>query len=97
MVPELLIEKANIWINAQYPEQELIVLTDTIVEYQYCYSFSWCKKSEENLDVKDRSIWVGAGRLLASKDGAKFGFEGSSPGVDWIHYFELEVQGMEDI
>ena len=91
-----IVVKANVWINQRIPEFEMVVLGDTLIEHKHCYSFSWCKKSEENLHWRNRTVWVGAGLLLGSKNGDIFDFAGSSPGVDWIYLFELQVQGLEE-
>ena len=74
----------------------MMVLENSIQEHQSCYSFAWCQTSEKDLPWQDRSVWVGSGRLLSSKDGRLFDFEGSAPGVDWVHQFELKVNGLED-
>ena len=92
-----IIEKANYWINNNCEfEEEMIVLEKSIKEYNHCFSLSWCKKSEENLNRNRRTIFVGAGRLLISKDGEIAEFEGSAPGVDWIHHFENKLLNLED-
>ena len=54
-----IVAKANVWINEQYRDFEMVVLGDTIIEHEHCYSFSWCKKSEENLHWSKRAVWVG--------------------------------------
>ncbi len=92
-----IIEKANYWINnASGFEDEMIVLEEGIEEHNHCFSLFWCKKSEKKLTWNKRTSWVGAGRLLISKDGEIAEFEGSAPGVDWIHHFELKLQNLED-
>ncbi len=77
-------------------KEEIIVVEDTIIEHQHCYSMAWCKKSEIELNWNQKTLWVGSGRLLISKDGEIVDLEGSAPGVDWIHHFELKMFGLED-
>lgn len=91
-----IIEKANYWINHQEFEEEMIVLTEGIEEHNHCFSLLWCIKKEKHLDWKQRTNWIGSGRLLISKDGKIAEFEGSAPFVDWIHHFELKIQNLED-
>jgi hypothetical protein len=96
MNPEI-IKKANYWINnACGFEEEMVVLKKGMEEHNHCFSLSWCKKSEENLNWKQRTAWVGARRLLISKNGEIAELEGSAPGVDWIHHFENKLQNLED-
>lgn len=95
MTPDLL-QKANQWINQRPFQQKMMVLPDSIREHQHCYSFSWCAVAQKDLPWAQRSIWVGSGRLLISKDGSMADFEGSAPGIDWVHKFELKLQGLED-
>ena len=92
-----IIEKANYWINNEMEFQdEMIVLEEGMEEHKLCFSLLWCKKSERDLTWEQRTTRVGVGRLLISKDGKTAEFEGSSPGVNWIHHFELKLQGLED-
>ncbi len=92
-----IIEKANYWINNKVEfKDEMIVLEEGMEEHNYCFSLLWCKKSERDLIWEQRTEWVGIGRILISKDGKTAEFEGSAPGVDWVHYFELKLQGLED-
>ena len=91
-----IIDKANHWINNERGfEEEMIVLENEMKEHDHCYSLLWCKKSERNLNWEQRTSWVGAGRLLISKDGKVAEFEGSAPGVDWIFHFENKLQNLE--
>ncbi len=71
-------------------------LRDSIREHKLCYSISWCKKSEKYLSSVKRSVAVGAGPLMVSKSSERFKMMGSSPGIDWIHLFELEILGKEE-
>ncbi|WCO00224.1 hypothetical protein [Psychroserpens ponticola] len=95
MITEI-IEKASHWINNQNFEQEMIVLEEGIEKHNHCFLLSWCKKSEKELNWEQKTSWVGIGRILISKDGNTAEFEGSSPGVDWVHHFELKLQNLED-
>jgi hypothetical protein len=60
------------------------------------FTMDWCKKSELNLNVEQRFLWLGIGRLLISEDGENFDFEGSAPGVDWSHHFQLKINDLEE-
>lgn len=93
-----IIEKANTWLNEQANfKEEMMVLEEGMKEHAHCYSLFWCLKSEADLSWDKRTSSVGAGRLLISKDGNLVDFEGSAPGVDWIHHFENKLFGLEDI
>lgn len=96
MNPEI-IEKAIKWINEQANfKEEMMVLEEGMEEHANCYSLFWCLKSEADLTWDKRTSRVGAGRLLISKDGKLADFEGSAPGVDWIHHFENKLFDLED-
>ncbi|MDY8135423.1 hypothetical protein [Aquimarina sp. 2201CG5-10] len=71
-------------------------LRESIREHKLCYSIDWCPKSEKHLSKVKRTGWVGAGALMVSKLYDRFEMMGSAPGVDWIHFFELEVQDLEE-
>ncbi len=91
-----IIEKANHWINSERGfEEEMIVLENEMEKHDHCYSLPWCKKSEKSLTWEQRTSWIGAGRLLISKDGNIAEFEGSAPEVDWIYHFENKLQNLE--
>ena len=92
-----IVKRANYLINNSFGfEEEMMVFNEGIKEYDNCYALTWCKKSEEHLFVHERTLWGGTGRLLISKDGEFTEFEGSDPGVDWIHHFENKLQNLED-
>ncbi|WP_405207141.1 hypothetical protein [Aquimarina sp. LLG6339-5] len=71
-------------------------LRESIREHKLCYSINWCPKSEKYLSRVKRTGWVGAGALMVSKLYDRFEMMGSAPGVDWIHFFELDIQDLEE-
>ena len=71
-------------------------LRESIREYKLCYSINWCLKSEKYLSRVKRTGWVGSGALMVSKLYDKFEMMGSAPGIDWINFFELDVQDLEE-
>ncbi len=71
-------------------------LRESIREHKLCYSIGWCRKSEKYLSTVKRTVRVGVGELMVSKNHNKFQMMGSSPGVDWIHFFELDIQDLEE-
>ncbi len=91
-----IIEQANHWINNETGfEDEMLVLENGMEEHDHCYSLLWFKKSERDLNWEQRTTYLGAGRLLISKDGKVSEFEGSAPGIDWIYHFENKLQDLE--
>lgn len=96
LVKNRIVGKANSWINDQDFDEELIALEEGIEEHDFCFSLLWCRENEVHLSWKEKALSIGTGRLLISKDGEIAGFEGSSPGVDWVHRFELKVQNLEE-
>ena len=71
------------------------VISNTIKEHDYCFSFDWCLKGDENIK-KDWDYFLGYGRLMISKDGKKKALGITSPGINYIYHFELEIQNLEE-
>ncbi len=71
-------------------------LRETILEYNLCYSIHWCQKSEKYLSNVKRTGWIGAGSLMIAKESDKFERMGSSPFVNWVYLFELDIQNLEE-
>lgn len=89
-------ERANKFLDSLNYEEEMISIIDSIQEHKLCYSIDWCEKNELHLPPSKRRLYVGAGCILVSKINEKVAYEGSSPFIDWIHEFELEIQNLEE-
>ncbi|MBA6157047.1 hypothetical protein H3Z83_11010 [Tenacibaculum sp. S7007] len=89
--------KSDEYFEEEYNEKRLNFLfcglRETIQEHTLCYTIGWCKKSDK---YAYKSGWVGAGPLMISKTFDKFEIMGSSPMVDWLYLFELDVQNLEE-
>lgn len=89
--------RADAYFEKEFESKEMTELfcglRETVVEHELCYTISWCRKSDK---YKPISGWTGAGPLMVSKISDKFELMGSSPGVDWIRLFELDIQGLEE-
>lgn len=89
--------RTDTYFEKQYESKEMnelfCGLRETVVEHELCYTISWCRKPNK---FKPKTGWVGAGPLMVSKISEKFELMGSSPGVDWIRLFELDVQDLEE-
>ncbi len=78
-------------------EKELLCgLRETIKEHKLCYLISWCMRSEKYTSRLKKALVIGTGPLMISKKSEKFQFMGSSPMIDWIYLFELEIQNLEE-
>ncbi len=92
--------KTNEYFELEHKTQKkprlLCGLRESIKEHKLCYSIDWCIKTEKYLSRVKRTGWVGVGELMVSKLYDKFQRMGSSPGIDWIHFFELDVQDLEE-
>jgi len=95
-IQQEIFERANQYLNSLNYEAEMISLISSIKEYDLCYAIGWCEKQELNLYPFQRRKYIGMGRVLVSKINAQVGCEGSAPFVDWIHQFELSIQGLEE-
>ncbi len=95
-----ILSRVDNYFESEYDNENdsylLCGLGETIREHKLCYSIHWCQKSEKHMSRTKKAGWVGAGALMLSKVSDKFEMMGSSPGVDWIHLFELDIQGLEE-
>jgi len=89
-------ERANEFLNNSIYEEEMISIISSIMEHNLCYSINWCEKKELNLPPSKRKIRAGAGRVFVSKINDMVDYAGSSPFIDWVRYFELKIQGLEE-
>lgn len=95
-----LLARVNDYFATQYQTNsspyELVGLIETIQEHNLCYTMQWCQKSDIYLSPVKRGGWVGTGPMMISKTTEHMEQMGSSPGVDWIHLFELKIQNQEE-
>ena len=88
--------RADNYLNGLGYEAELASIKSSILEHEFCYSISWCEKAELFKRPEDRRTYLGGGRVLVSKINEMIDMAGSAPTTDWIHEFELMVQGLEE-
>lgn len=71
-------------------------LMESIEEHNYCYSISWCLKSEKYISRVKHTKFAGGGRLLVSNISDDIEMTGSAPNNDWVKEFETRIRGLEE-
>ena len=94
------LSRANKYLDSIYKVEKnnypLCGLRESIIEHKFCYSISWCLKSEKYMSPVKKTKFIGSGDILLSKEGNHIEFTGSSPSVDWIKKFELKIRNLEE-